>query len=309
LSSNKSDGNDKKIVKNVDLLMDSLVEEQDKFLKNNCLNIKCFVKVFNFKIDSSDLEQKEDPSLKRKRDQNEYTRSEKENLNDSFDIEELELDDDTPVKKSRINNNTKNKPVIAVELSEYEKIREKNIKEREAMLKSLNLKEAFNEYKSESGLTAKRHPANKKSKIDISEKRRSGRLDSKTDTDPDYNPKEEDKDSNEPKDHEHLGLRKQPCKECPNCLQKDCRKCIFCRDKKQYGGPNLKKQKCEYKEKCSQPIIACYVCKGKTSFNCDECNKRFPYSHLLEEHNQDVHQVQAVRRRSSRLSTVPIISV
>jgi hypothetical protein len=35
------------------------------------------------------------------------------------------------------------------------------------------------------------------------------------------------------------------CMECPACLRKDdCAKCEYCRDKKKFGGPGIKKQAC-----------------------------------------------------------------
>merc|ERR1739844_505095 len=60
-------------------------------------------------------------------------------------------------------------------------------------------------------------------------------------------------DQQDPEDHSEVpGVRRHPCKECANCRRPDCRRCIFCRDKRKYGGRNIKKQKCEYKDSCSQ---------------------------------------------------------
>ena len=47
---------------------------------------------------------------------------------------------------------------------------------------------------------------------------------------PNYREKQEDDvEEEEFGNHSHHGLRKHPCKECANCLVKDCRKCVFCR--------------------------------------------------------------------------------
>lgn len=38
--------------------------------------------------------------------------------------------------------------------------------------------------------------------------------------------------------------RASKCGECSACLRSDCRRCIYCRDKSRYGGPNILKQAC-----------------------------------------------------------------
>jgi len=185
------------------------------------------------------------------------------------------------------------------DLSPYEKIRADNIKQREEMLLSLGIKEAFSEYKSDVGLGS-RTLGYRKPKLEQVERRRSSRLEGKDDSD--YVPEVAHETNDDPSDHTHDGLRKHPCKECTNCVMPDCRWCIFCRDKKMYGGPNLKKQKCEQKEKCSQPIILCFICQGKRVFSCLACGKQFHETYELEEHNREVHETQQVRRRSARLT-------
>jgi len=221
------------------------------------------------------------------------------------DEELLLVEEESPFKKMKENviKKTKSrcKPSLPDydDLSPYEKIRADNIKQREEMLLSLGIKEAFSEYKSDVGLGS-RTLGYRKPKLEQVERRRSSRLEGKDDSD--YVPEVAHETNDDPSDHTHDGLRKHPCKECTNCVMPDCRWCIFCRDKKMYGGPNLKKQKCEQKEKCSQPIILCFICQGKRVFSCLACGKQFHETYELEEHNREVHETQQVRRRSARLT-------
>ena len=216
--------------------------------------------------------------------------------------------EDAPKKKvmKKDKKTTKLKLAANSELCAYEKIREANIKEREDMLKALGIKEAFDEYKNDVGIVTKSKGGPRKSKVLQSDRRRSSRLEGRDDPDPDYTPQVENDDdryaSEDPADHTHDGLKKQPCKECGNCRTPDCRICIFCRDKPKYGGRNIKKQKCEWKEKCSNPIILCYICKGKRSITCLVCDEKFHEMFQLEEHNENIHQVKMERRRSLRFS-------
>ena len=229
-------------------------------------------------------------------------------LSDFEDDAELLLADDeaqTPVrrKSSRIKKPKKSKPAAPSydELTPYEKIRADNIREREEMLKALGIKEALDEYKSDVGLASKPQGSSRKTKErDRTELRRSSRLEGKEDVD--YVPDEDLPVDDDPSDHTHDGLRKHPCKECANCMRPDCRRCIFCKDKRKYGGPNIKKQKCEYKEKCSQPIVICFICQGKRVFSCLACDKQFHESFQLEEHNNSAHGSKQAPRRSARLS-------
>ena len=240
----------------------------------------------------------------------ENTKSE-EDLNASIDDDDelLLVEEESPVKKVKSNNlrSSKSKPSLPAyeDLSPYEKIRADNIREREEMLLTLGIKEAFAEYKNEVGLANKQNKERKQTSGQT-ERRKSSRLEGKEIAD--FNPKDIEETDNDPSDHTHDGLRKHPCKECPNCQMKDCRKCIFCKDKKMYGGPNIKKQKCEFKEKCSQPIIICFICQGKRLFSCLACGKQFHETYQLEEHNREVHEAKQARRRSARLSDKPNIS-
>ena len=218
------------------------------------------------------------------------------------DEELLLLEEESPVKKVKMNALKKTtKPSLPdyEDLSPYEKIRADNIKEREEMLLSLGIKEAFAEYKGDIGL-GRKTPGSRKQNVEQTERRRSSRLEGKEDTD--YVPDNIVESDEDPSDHTHDGLRKHPCKECVNCLRPDCRMCIYCKDKSKYGGPNIKKQKCELKEKCSQPTILCFSCQGKRVFSCLACGKQFHETFQLEEHNSDVHETKQVTRRSARLT-------
>ena len=42
----------------------------------------------------------------------------------------------------------------------------------------------------------------------------------------------------------NIPLRRSACGQCVACLRDDCEKCIYCLDKKKYGGPNTLRQKC-----------------------------------------------------------------
>merc|ERR1712086_956202 len=152
-------------------------------------------------------------------------------------------------------------------------------------------KEAFDEHKNEMGIATKRKWIKK---VYPNDRRRSSSR---------FKGQDEDEYASEdPADHSHDGLKKHPCKECKNCRTPDCRKCIFCRDKPKYGGRNIKKQKCEWKKKCSNPIILCFICKGKRSIACLICDQKFHEMYQLEDHNENIHQVQIERRRSLRFS-------
>ena len=46
------------------------------------------------------------------------------------------------------------------------------------------------------------------------------------------------------------GRRSKRCYECESCKIPDCRKCLFCKDMKKYGGKGFKKQACMMRPKC-----------------------------------------------------------
>ena len=179
------------------------------------------------------------------------------------------------------------------ELSDYEKIREENIRERLEMLKSLGLSSDMKELKVS---LATRRTEKRKSENSNVERRKSARLAAKEDDDEDYVPSRDWTDDSE--NSSHVGVRRHPCKECANCLKPDCRRCIFCRDKKKFGGRNIKKQRCEFKERCSNPIIGGVA----RLLSCGDCNEQFEESFQLEQHRERAHHIQQLRRRSSRLN-------
>ena len=178
------------------------------------------------------------------------------------------------------------------ELSEYEKIREENIRERREMFRSLGLTSDLKELRN----SQPRRTEKRKTENWNVERRKSARLAARDD-DEDYVPSRDQ--AEEPEDDSQVGVRRHPCKECANCLKPDCGRCIFCRDKKKFGGRNIKKQRCEFKERCSSPIIAGVPTPRLLS--CDVCSEQFEETFQLDQHREKVHQVEQVRRRSSRL--------
>ena len=48
--------------------------------------------------------------------------------------------------------------------------------------------------------------------------------------------------------------RSRGCQKCPGCLRKDCGTCIYCKDRRKFGGEGKKKQKCELRV-CSNIAI------------------------------------------------------
>ena len=185
------------------------------------------------------------------------------------------------------------------ELCEYERIREQNIKERMDMFKSLGLKTDLQLFKRVPSSTT-RNGKRKIETFDV-ERRKSRRLAAREDDDEYLPDKRDDEEEDSPS---QCGARRHPCKECENCLKPDCKRCVFCRDKRKFGGKNIKKQRCLHKEKCSSPIINCHNCNGDCrSHSCQICNENFAESFQLEEHKEKVHNIEQVRRRSSRLQT------
>ncbi|XP_076321290.1 histone lysine N-methyltransferase trithorax isoform X2 [Tachypleus tridentatus] len=53
------------------------------------------------------------------------------------------------------------------------------------------------------------------------------------------------------------GMRKVRCRECQGCLAEDCGKCVYCLDKKKFGGPNVIKQACKYR-RCLRPQMPAF---------------------------------------------------
>ena len=213
---------------------------------------------------------------------------------DLVDDEESETEErrQMEVERRRLGLRDVKKPE---ELSEYERIREENIKERLEMLRSLGLHSDLRELKN--SLPARKTEKRKRENFE-GERRKSARLSAREDDDDDYLPPGDQQD---PEDQsEFVGVRRHPCKECANCLKPDCRRCIFCRDKKKFGGRNIKRQRCEFKERCSNPIIN----GAPRLLSCAGCEEQFEQTYQLELHKEKVHHIQQVRRRSSRLNTI-----
>ena len=149
----------------------------------------------------------------------------------------------SPTRSGRPRVLPRTKEPLTIELSEYEKIRASNIAEREEMLASLGIHSELKQLKQGLGLAKRVRREGVGEEVEEEEKgerRRSLRTANARkgrDDDEDWTPsyrerKEEDDDYAKEEDfgnHTHHGLRRHPCKECPNCLLKDCRKCIFCR--------------------------------------------------------------------------------
>ena len=148
------------------------------------------------------------------------------------DIEDSDDEDsgyDSPravASKSRRRREEEDGEKMSVEVSEYEKIRENNIKERLEMLKTLGIQSALDECKS--GL--KKTGEKRKSRAgEWGERRKSARLVAREE-DEDYVPDLSSGDSEDryavedPSDHSHDGIRRHPCRECSSCRVPDCRR-------------------------------------------------------------------------------------
>ena len=268
--------------------IENAVGNQDCFVIHDC-----FVKIKNHHVDS---------------DKDEEEESESESEED--DAKDVDYDEGyvspSPVTSKKTDNNRKRD---STDLSEYEKIREENIRQRKLMLETLGIQSGFQELLNDSITSRKNQKRKPSSELDPSQRRKSARLAAKErDEDEDYVPnyREDSSDDkyalDDPADHSHDGIRRNPCKECSNCLKPDCRRCVFCRDKPKYGGKNIKKQKCMYKDKCSNPIVVCNICNGSRSFSCNICGEKFSESYLVDQHKERRHNVEQVRRRSSRIS-------
>jgi len=56
-----------------------------------------------------------------------------------------------------------------------------------------------------------------------------------------------------PKSHNKL-KRARKCGKCPDCMQPDCGKCKYCKDKKKFGGQNKLKQSCIHRGMCASLV-------------------------------------------------------
>ena len=281
-------------------LVDVEEQDEDQESKENITISDCYVQVSKCKVPGSE-ESDDVPEEEETKDEGYKSPSVDASRDEGYDSP-------ASVRRSgRWKERQKNQE--KENLSEYEKIREENIKERMELLKKLNLQAGFSELLNDSYKDSRKKNRKRAStEQPLGERRKSARLASKEEEDSEYIPdyREEKSDDryalDDPADHTHEGIRKHPCRECSNCVKPDCRRCVFCRDKKIYGGKNIKKQKCMYKDKCSNPVVICNICNGSRSFSCNVCGEKFPESYLLNQHRESSHKIEQVRRRSSRIS-------
>ena len=293
--------------------LEVLIDEEKENPKNDSENVtenkikKCFVKLYNCPVYYENVDCDDTLESSYSVTQLGYKEGEEEKFQKSVTNKSPENNNDlsTNTRKTKRNKETNSDED---DISDYEKIRENNIKERMEMLKSLGISSDMSAFKADSGLTPKTRDKRKSEDV-VTERRKSARLAAREEDD-DYLPDYRDEKSEEkyalddPEDHSHDGIRKHPCKECPSCIKPDCRRCIFCRDKRKYGGKNIKKQKCMYKDKCSNPIVLCNICNGTrvSTYSCNICGEKFDESYKVDQHKENFHQIAQVRRRSSRLS-------
>ena len=245
-----------------------LSTEEELEFAQTCRKRLCFVKMFSFKTDYGEDKEIVEDSEEEDQEENKTSEADEITLGDS-PIKKRQERPRRPTKTRRTATpkaKPKPKTEAKAELSDYEKIRADNIAEREAMLASLGIHEEVRQLKQGLGLGGGTARRSRGEQEEQGERRRSARIGDKEDRDwtPGYREKGEE-DLEDQGDHTHQGLRRHPCKECENCLVKDCRRCVFCRDKAKYGGPNIKKQRCELKERCLRPQVVCTVCKGQSA--------------------------------------------
>ena len=295
-----------------------LSNEEELEFAQTCRKRLCFVKMFSFKTDYGEDEEIVEDSEVEDQDENKTSEADEITLGDSPIKKRQERPRRATKTRRTATPKAKPKPKTEAkaELSDYEKIRADNIAEREAMLASLGIHEEVRQLKQGLGLGGGAARRSRGEQEEQGERRRSARIGDKEDRDwtPGYREKEEE-DLEDQGDHTHQGLRRHPCKECDNCLVKDCRRCVFCRDKAKYGGPNIKKQRCERKERCLRPQVVCTVCKGGTKHACDKCERLFQDNYDLKEHKREVHgevqeqeeQEERPARRTSLRGVQPIV--
>ena len=54
------------------------------------------------------------------------------------------------------------------------------------------------------------------------------------------------------------GGKATPCRACPACIRPDCEVCVYCKDKKHFGGPGKLKQRCK-ERKCQSPKVTIII--------------------------------------------------
>jgi len=89
------------------------------------------------------------------------------------------------------------------------------------------------------------------------------------------------------------------CTKCAACIKPDCRKCIFCKDMKKYGGKGTKKQSCIERPKCLRTQHFEYKSKrGNTTTTTEEKKRDDP--NPISRESFDNSDLQRSDRRSSR---------
>merc|ERR1712048_618240 len=84
-------------------------------------------------------------------------------------------------------------------------------------------------------------------------------------------------------------LRKSKrCFNCESCNQPDCRKCLFCKDMKKYGGKGVKKQSCMNRPKCL------YILNNKAKFVPRKTVQKLKFKEINEVRSNNVQKVKKV---------------
>ena len=82
-------------------------------------------------------------------------------------------------------------------------------------------------------------------------------------------------------------LRKSKrCFNCESCNQPDCRKCLFCKDMKKYGGKGVKKQSCMNRPKCL------YILNNKAKFVHRKSVQKLKFKEINEVRSNNVQKVK-----------------
>ena len=93
------------------------------------------------------------------------------------------------------------------------------------------------------------------------------------------------------------GRVKRFCGLCGGCrLMEDCGECVFCQDKPKFGGPNVKKQKCELRWCELHPRLTLHprlnrgpVSLRKEAIKCGDCDEEYFTNSHLRNHMNIVH--------------------
>jgi hypothetical protein len=94
-----------------------------------------------------------------------------------------------------------------------------------------------------------------------------------------------------PQNDKKYGRMRRYCGTCKGCsLPEDCGQCTHCLDKPKFGGPGIKKQKCELRWCDHQPRIN----RGpgslrKEAVKCNDCGEEYFFGQLLTNHMKVIH--------------------